>query len=358
MPDIPNARQWGDVPSKRRIDASENGIAGGQARLPRRLDVSLNVLAISGGGANGAFAAGLLAGWSKAGTRPEFHVVTGVSAGALAAPFAFLGPGYDDAMRDLFTGSSASDIISMRPRLLALLGDSLADPAPLQTMIQRNFTAEMMRTIAAEHRKGRRLFAGTTHVFAGRLVIWDIGAIALSGRPGALELIHRILLASSALPILLPPVYFEVEAGGRRYSEMHVDGGMTRQVFVAPPAFDWPAMSRALGTNGGVDFYVIRNGRAQSEYMVMQDSLVPLGEHAMHLLALSQGIGDLYTIYVRARREAARFHAAWIDNDFAAPWTGWYDPDYVRAVFEHGLRKAAGGTPWHLSPPGSEAGDR
>jgi len=347
VPGIPDARCWGDVPMPRSLSVPDGA--------PRRpLGAPLRVLAISGGGANGAFAAGLLSGWTRTGTRPSFDIVTGVSAGALAAPFAFLGPQYDAVLRELFAGTAAGDILTMRPRLLALLGDSLADPKPLQALLERHFTAALMQAIAAEQRKGRRLFVGTTNVFASRLVIWDIGAIAASGQPHALELIRRVLLASSAMPILLPPVYFEVEAAGRRYSEMHVDGGMTGQVFIAPPAFDWAAAGRARGSDGRLEFTVIRNGRVRPEYMSMPDSLVPLGEHAMHLLALSQGVGDLYKVYVRAQEEHAAFRAAWIGDDFAAPWRQWYDPEYVRALFDYGMRQALQDKGWHRLPPGVE----
>ena len=56
-------------------------------------------LAISGGGDDGAFGAGLLAGWSARGDRPVFGLVTGVSTGALSAPFAFLGGEYDAKLK-------------------------------------------------------------------------------------------------------------------------------------------------------------------------------------------------------------------------------------------------------------------
>ena len=355
MPGIPGARWWGDTPMPRRPTPLDAASYERKAGDKRETGAPLRVLAISGGGANGSFAAGLLNGWTQTGTRPAFDVVAGVSAGALAAPFAFLGPKYDEVLRELFEGTSAGDILTMRPRLVAFLGDSLADPSPLRTLLGRHFTAALMKEIAAEHHGGRRLFIGTTNVFASRFVIWDIGAIAASGRAGTLDLIHQVLLASSAVPILLPPVYLDVEAGGRRYSEMHMDGGMTRQVFVAPPGFDWAAAGRARNTNGRVEFYAIRNGRARPEYMTVPNSLIPLGEHAMHLLTLSEGIGDLYRLYVRAQQEHALFRAAWIDDTFAAPWRQWYDPAYVRALFEQGRGQMLQGKAWHPLPPGLDA---
>ncbi|MEP7084053.1 MAG: patatin-like phospholipase family protein [Betaproteobacteria bacterium] len=312
----------------------------------------LNALAISGGGANGAFAAGLLLGWTKAGTRPEFQVVTGVSVGALAAPFALLGPRYDSVLRELFTRLSGRDIVTPRNRLLALFGDSLFRSRPLETLIARYFDDAMLRAVAAAHRQGRRLFVATTSIYAGRQVIWDIGAIADSGQPDALALVHRVLLASASVPILFQPVYFEVEANGHRYNEMHVDGGITRQVFMGPPQLDWTSLGRTLGTNGNSNFYVIRNGRVQSEYMVMPPRLAALGEHAMFQLTQSLGIGDLYMIYLRAQQEHARFHAAWIGADFAAPWEDWHDPQYVGALFKYGYAVGTSADAWHRFPPG------
>jgi hypothetical protein len=196
------------------------------------------------------------------------------------------------------------------------------------------------------------LFVATTHVYAGRQMVWDLGAIAASARPDAIDLIRRVLAASAAVPILLPPVYIDVDADGRRYSEMHVDGGITRQAFAGPPAFDWVAAAKALGTNGQICFYVIRNGRARSEYMVMRPEVIGLGEHAMHQLTQALGVGDLNTIYLRAQRANAQFRAAWIDSDFAADWGEWYDSKYTKALFEYGRRRAISGDVWRSLPPG------
>lgn len=350
-------RQWGDALGIIGSNAWHNhdglslpspaGSAGGPLR----------VLAISGGGANGSFAAGLLAGWTKAGTRPEFHVVTGVSVGALEAPFAFLGPKYDKVLRELFSRLSSNDLFPQRPRLVAYFSDALASAQPLASLINEVIDEPLMRAIAAEHGKGRRLFVGTTHVYAGRQMVWDIGAIAASGRPEALDLVRRVLLASAAVPILLPPVYFEVVADGKRYQEMHVDGGITREAFVGPPGLDWSAAAQALGTARQTHFYVIRNGRAKAEYMVMEPRALPLGQHAMHQLSQALGLGDLYRIYLRAEREHAIFHAAWIGSDFAAPWDDWYDAPYVHALFDYGYAKAIEGDVWHPQPPGLDSGD-
>ena len=350
IPGFAGIRQWGEesVPAR---TAHSSALP---ASAPTGNKGPLIVLALSGGASNGTFGAGLLTGWSETGTRPRFHVVTGVSIGALAAPYAFLGPQYDAVLRQLFTGATGEDIITRRQPLIALFGDAMASSAALQALIEKHFDARLMQEVAAEHRAGRRLYVGTSHIYAGRQVIWDIGAIAASGRDDGLALIRRVLLASASVPILLPPVFFEVEAGGQRYNEMHVDGSIMRQAFIAPPGFDWGAAARANSTDGRIEFYVIRNGRVRSEYMVMPPALLGLGEHAMTQLSQSLGIGDLYQIYVRALRDGANFHAAWIDASFTAPWTEWYDTAYARALFEHGRTQVLNAKAWHSLPPGTE----
>ena len=71
---------------------------------------SYPLLAISGGGSNGAFGAGFLCGWTESGTRPDFKVVTAVSTGSLQAPLAFLGPDYDHILRAIFTTHGTEEI--------------------------------------------------------------------------------------------------------------------------------------------------------------------------------------------------------------------------------------------------------
>ena len=356
VPGFGAIRQWGDATGVIAGSAWQDRERSSLPTPPSGSRESLNVLALSGGGSNGSFAVGLLTGLTVAGSRPYFHVVTGVSVGALEAPFAFLGPQYDGALRELLSNLSSGNIFFQKPLLVAYFSDALASDQRLASIIEKAVGDSVMRAIAEEHRTGRRLFVATTHVYAGRPVIWDIGAIASSGRPEALHLIHRVLLASASVPILLPPVYFEVEAAGRRYHEMHVDGGLTREAFVGPPGLDWVAAADALGTAESTHFYVIRNGRARAEYMVMAPSVLPLGQHAMHQLSQSLGLADLYRIYLRAQQDRATFHAAWIGSDFSAPWSDSYDSGYIKALFDYGYARAVKGDVWHSLPPGVEQG--
>lgn len=167
-----------------------------------------NILALSGGGANGAFGAGILYGWSAAGTRPSFKIVTGISTGALIAPFAFLGSEYDPALKKVYTSVATRDIMRVRPFIVMRGGlDSLADTTPLQNLLKVYITDDVIRNVARAHLTGRRLYIGTTDLDASRLVSWNMGVIAAADRPEAFDLFRSILLASASIPILFPPGY-------------------------------------------------------------------------------------------------------------------------------------------------------
>ena len=206
----------------------------------------LNILALSGGGSHGAFAAGVLNGWTATGERPVFDVVTGVSTGALIAPMAFLGPSYDGRIRELYTNVSSKDIYRKHPKLAMLWSDSAASSEPLARLIAANTDHHMLAAVATAHCQGRRLYVGTTNLDTGRLVIWDMGAIAASGRPDSLGLFKKVVLASASVPGFFPPVPIEICVNGRRYTELHADGGTTSQVFLRGSMLDLdPAEIRA-----------------------------------------------------------------------------------------------------------------
>ena len=184
-----------------------------------------NYLAISGGGDNGAYGAGFLNGWTAAGTRPLFKVVTGVSTGALIAPFAFLGPKYDYVLERVYTTSSQADIFKKRGLIKGVTSDAMADSQPLANLIASYATRELLDEIAAEYAKGRILLVGTANLDSLEPVVWNMTAIAASQDPNALELFRRILLASASIPAAFPPVMIDVTVDGTTFQEMHVDGG-------------------------------------------------------------------------------------------------------------------------------------
>ena len=226
IPGLPRARFWGDEWPKWSLERfNQLTEAELESGFPAVFRKSHSYLAISGGGANGAYGAGLLAGWTDAGTRPEFTMVTGISTGALTAPFAFLGSEYDDVLRQVYTTTTTADIAHKRQLLSALFSDSMTDTAPLRKLIQKYISEDVIAAIGREWRAGRRLWVGTVNLDAGRPVIWDIGRIAVSDHPRKIALIHDVLQASAAIPVAFPPVMIPVEANGKLYDEMHVDGG-------------------------------------------------------------------------------------------------------------------------------------
>ncbi|MGA3159498.1 MAG: patatin-like phospholipase family protein, partial [Steroidobacteraceae bacterium] len=198
--------------------------AGGQA---------LNVLALSGGGAGGAFGAGALVGWSRRGTRPDFQIVTGVSAGALIAPLAFLGQDWDPQLAEAFSGSQTEHL--MHRRLLGgLLGASVYDGKPLAKLVDHYVTDELLRAVAQRSREGRLLLVATTNLDSEEPVIWNLGLIAEQGGPVARRLFRDVLIASSSVPGIFPPVMISVQQGGRSFQEMHVDGSAINSLFFIP----------------------------------------------------------------------------------------------------------------------------
>ncbi|WP_221939230.1 patatin-like phospholipase family protein [Mycobacterium sp. KBS0706] len=309
-------------------------------------------LAVSGGGENGAFGAGLLVGWTKTGTRPEFKVVTGVSTGALTAPFAFLGPTYDDRLAGIYTTITAAEVLEPRGFLAAISDDAMADTAPLRRTIARYVTPDLLAAIAREHEKGRLLLIGTTDLDAQRGVIWNIGKIAASGDPGALELVRSILVASAAIPGAFPPVMIDVMANGQPYQEMHVDGGASAQVFIYPPSLKVAEVAKKAGIVRRRDVYVIRNARLDADWADVKRRTLSIAGRAISSLIQTQGVGDLYRIYAVSQRDGVGFHLAYIPSSFDVKLEAPFDQTYMRALFELGHKLGAQGYPWQTRPPG------
>jgi predicted patatin/cPLA2 family phospholipase len=354
IPGIPYARFWGDeLPpdfDKRLADYK----AQVRANNPEAIGRPHNYLAISGGGANGAFGAGLLVGWTEAGDRPSFDIVTGISTGALIAPFAFLGPAYDMHLKDVYTTVSTEELIKVRGFLKIITGDAATSTEPMQELIARYYDQKMLAAIAAEYEKGRRLFVGTTNLDAERPVFWNITAIAASEDPKALDLVQKILLASASIPAAFPPVYIEVEADGRRYDEMHVDGGTTTQVFLFPAELDWSEVADRLKVKGKSSVYVVRNSFLQPQWEAVDPTLVPIAMRSISSLIRTQGVGDIYRIYIQAEKAGIEYNLAHIPTDFREKPKEEFDPVYMQKLFDLGYRLAKDGYTWEKAPPGVE----
>ena len=308
-------------------------------------------LAISGGGDNGAFGAGLLNGWTKAGGRPTFKLVTGVSTGALIAPFAFLGPEFDDTLKSLYTGISMKDVATPRSVWSAFFGESMADTTPLGHLVQRAVTQQVLDAIAAEYQKGRILLIGTTNLDARRPVIWNVTRIAATRRPDALALVHKILMASAAIPGTFPPVMIDVTEGGRAYQEMHVDGGTANQVFVYPAAAELAKLSAENDASRARTLYLIRNARLDPEWAQVDRRTMTIALRAITCLIQYQGIGDLYRLYTITRRDKVDYKLAYIPPTFNTPRTTDFDTAYMKSLFDLAYSMALEGHEWAKHPP-------
>lgn len=342
---IPGARITGRMTEAQMIDNLE------RARVQQRAaglleDAETAMLALSGGGANGAFGAGLLTGWSDEGSRPTFNFVTGVSTGALIAPFAFLGSEYDGVIEELYTTTATSGIIEKRSLLSALGSDALSDSGPLKRRVASVIDEELLARIAVEHRRGRRLLVGTTNLDAGRGVIWDLGEIAASGQPGALQLFRDVLVASAAIPVAFPPVYIDVEVDGQPYREMHVDGGVTAQAFIYPPHLEMGRIAEETGFSRKPSLYVIRNSTLWVDVTTVSPRLGAIAARSIDMLIKQQSLGDLVRIYSTAQRDGLAFHIAYIPAEVEDDATEAFDPAYMKKLFDLGYQLALSGDPW------------
>jgi len=308
-------------------------------------------LAISGGGGNGAFGAGLITGWTAA-NRPVFKTVTGVSTGALIAPFAFLGPKYDAVLRETYTTSTDASIFHKRGMIKGFFSDAMADTEPLKAQVQRQITPEFLAEVAAEYEKGRLLLIGTSDLDAQRGVIWNMTAIAASHDPDALGLFRQIMVASASVPGAFPPQMIDVTVDGKRYQEMHVDGGTTAQVFIYPPRFHLREIAAEHGYDRKRSVYIIRNARVDSDWANVERRTLTITSKAIASLIHNQGNGDLIRMYLTSERDHLDYNLAYIPADFTLVSKSLFDPVYMSQLFARGQDMAAKGYPWQKYPPG------
>ncbi len=355
IPGIDGARYWADAPPPEIADWFQLSKEELKTRYPDTFGKAHNYLAISGGGQRGAFGAGLLCGWTETGTRPEFTVVTGVSTGALIAPFAFLGPEYDHVIREIYTSYSTEDIVKPHSRLKALLGDAATDSTPLQEKLVKYIDEDVMAAIAAEYKRGRVLDIVTTNLDAARPVAWNIGRIASSGSPDALQLIRDVMLASASIPAAFPPVMFDVEANGESYDELHVDGGATSVLYLYPIGLDWGQLAEKMEVKGRPNVYIIRNGVWRKHYESVDRSTIPIALRSMDSLMGSAVRGDAYRIYLATQRDGIDYHLAYIPESFDEKSSEPFDQEYMTKLFNIGHQMATEGYSWHTVPPGYDA---
>ena len=233
----------------------------------------VRVLAMSGGGANGAYGAGLLYNWIRSGRMPKFQLVTGVSTGALGAPFAFVGAGWEERLKSSFLENKVRGLLRGRG-VLSLITPGVFSRAPLDDLVRSYVTDDLLAAVAVEHRKGRRLLVATTNLDTEQFIVWDMGAIAAQGGASAKELFAEVLIASASVPGVYPPTLIPVENGERRFEEMHVDGQTVRAFFAIPSRL--LLANRNFGALDRADYYVVINGRLDSLFQVTPVSALPI----------------------------------------------------------------------------------
>jgi hypothetical protein len=323
-------------------------------------------LALSGGGMYGAFGIGLLDGWTETGSRPEFDAVTGISTGALIATFAFLGPQYDDDLYEAMVGIRRKDLLRRRPVAIALVGDALFHNGPIRRRIEKYITPEIVAQVAAAHAGGRRLYVGTTNLDTRRLVIWDMGAIAARGTPESIDLFRTILLASASVPVGFPPVCIPVEIDGKRYDELHVDGGVSDEVIFRP--FMVADLNRANGIDGAVApagsvLYVVNNGKLYADPSCVRPLILPLLNASFRSIIYGKTRDEMYRIYLNCMETGVAFRAAAVPQSLMlgeSRGLGLSDEDQqnlFRAGLEQG-RRPGFGEGWRDLPPGAEPGEQ
>ena len=353
---LPGVRFWGDeVPSDLQA-ALHKAFSVSAQFVPATATAAdgrplVNVLALSGGGPDGAFGAGLLAGWTARGTRPTFQIVTGVSAGAIIAPLAFLGPHYDKSLAQIWTETKLTDLVVFQGVTGILGGTAAVDTAPLAAAIAKYVTPRLLREVAREYHRGRLLLIGTTNLDAQRPVVWNMGAIAASGHPDAVELFRKVILASAAIPGLFPPVAIEVEANGKIYEEMHVDGGTTRDVFVSPYPVAYNAFDRFYKAAPVRRLYIVANGKITPEPEIVTAQTLSIAARAISTLLKSQHVGEINLIYRRTQDSGAEFNLMAVPPDFAVADTSLGDPVYQKALYDVGYRLGREGGNWMKRPP-------
>lgn len=302
-----------------------------------------SILALSGGGANGAFGAGVLVGWTESGTRPEFSVVTGVSTGALAAPFAFLGPEWDDELHGAYAEGRTGGLLGWRS-FTALAAPGLFDSGVLRDLVEAYVTPELLRQIAIEHDKGRRLLIVTTNLDAQETVIWDMGVLARQGGDQAVQLFREVLLASASIPGVFPPVMIPgVDEAGRLVEEMHVDGGVITPFLGIPESLLTVTTPTQAPANTAL--YVLINGQIGRTEVITRGTLPAILARVYDTMSKANLRTSLALNLAFAERNGLGLHVAAIPDGIEASSLD-FDPASMAELFERGRVAGAGGVAW------------
>jgi predicted patatin/cPLA2 family phospholipase len=339
--DLRGLRKYADEPESSFLnEARARSVIAGGAR---------SYLALSGGGADGAYGAGVLNGWTAVGTRPEFSIVSGVSTGALIAPFAFLGSAYDTTLREIYTSGIAESLVDQSNILGLMFGSGPFGNGRLRELIARYVDQNMLTAIAAGYARGRDLYIVTTNLDSQRTVIWNMGRIAAIGSPEALALFRDVVAASASIPLAFPPVLIGAEANGHRFEEMHVDGGVTAPILTLPEAFLLRTASFDRGQR--LTMYVLINERIEREFEVVPNGTLEVAARASASIVKTQLRSVLYETFAFSRRSKIGFKLTYIGKEVPSSGSSEFRTSYMRALYQYGYNKAQGGAFWKSAPP-------
>ncbi|UFN48479.1 patatin-like phospholipase family protein [Roseomonas sp. OT10] len=298
----------------------------------------INALALSGGGASGAYGAGLLVGWTRSGQRPVFDLVTGVSTGALTAPFAFLGSDWDARLEAAYTDGTVSGLLASN--LPALVLPSLYSGEPLAELVARHVDMPLLRAVAQAHARGRRLMVATTNLDTQETVIWDMGAIAHSAVTASYgdecrRLFRQVLVASASIPGVFPPVIITPPSpASEPQEEMHVDGAVTAPFFLAPEALIlWRPTSMAMQPG---ELYAIVNGTVGPTYATTEGAFFAILWRSYDTMSKATTRAHLNASAAFAERNGASFRYAAIP-DSLGPDSLDFRPAMLRDLFDLGV---------------------
>jgi hypothetical protein len=350
IPGMPNVRFFADAPLADVARLTDTNAILRAGRNSGRF----NLLAISGGAWDGAYGAGIITGLTKSGSRPQFTVVTGVSAGALIAPFAFAGPGFDAQLKDAFTSGASASIGDGSSNLFAIVMGADTRRETLHTLVSRYVDDAFLRTVAVEHKRGRRLMIVTTNLDAQRAVVWNMGAIASSGHPNAQALFRDVLTASASVPGMFEPTRITVTANGREFEELHADGGVTTNVFILPDAMLTSAASDPERGKLPGSVYVIMNARLAPEFEVVEAQIVPTLGRSLLTVLKAHAKNTVLANVAFARSAGLDFNLTQIDKQLPKDLKPSFDPGYMRAAYALGYNRAIAGNFWEktVSLPG------
>lgn len=319
-------------------------------RLPPTGEHPVRYLVISGGGAGGAFTAGVLNAWTATGKRPTFEIVSGVSTGALIAPFAFLGPKYDEELKKLYTSGVAERLVAPRFIVSGLLGESFLKQEPLRQLVEQHVTTKMLQAVAAEYRKGRYLFVLTTNLDTQRPVVWDLGAIAAGDRQDSLALFRDILIASASIPGVYPAVKIKVMSGGRQIEELHSDGGTSTQILTLPDVLLTQEALLSSRPPGKLEIYVLINNTLGPEFQLTENTTLSVVTRAYASLIKSQTKGSVVALYQFSKRFALRFNVAAINITVPYSYRKPFSNEYMSAIYQNGYERMQEQRLWSHTP--------